>query len=113
MPSWTNPSVYHELEVRHGTPFATHLRPTGVDQDPVGPTLEPVRLTEPRELSPDRDDGLLGGVLGEVAVPEDALREIEPPVAQRQREGREGILIALLRSYHQVTLHAFRLAAGL
>lgn len=45
---------------------------TGVDRDPIGPGREPAPAREAIEAANDRDECLLGGIVGIGVVPSDA-----------------------------------------
>ena len=66
----------------------------GADEELREPGIEPLRLTEPRELTPCLDHGLLDGVLGRVRVPKDLAGDPEQPLAGRANEPLEGVLVA-------------------
>ena len=67
---------------------AADLGVAGVDQDPIRPALELVRVRQLRQLTPDQDQRLLGGVLRSVVVAEDPLGDREQ--ARADREGDLG-----------------------
>jgi hypothetical protein len=77
----------------------------GVDEEPTEPGIEPVRVTESRQLSPCMDEGFLDGVLGALPVAEDEARDGEEAVARRDRERLEGLVIAATCRFHDISLH--------
>ena len=69
----------------------------GADEEFREPGIEPLRFTEPGELTPCLDHRLLNGVLGRIRVPEDLAGDPEQPLAGRPDEPLEGVLIAARR----------------
>ena len=76
----------------------------GVDGEATEPGIEPVWVTQPRQISPGSDEGLLDRVAGQLRVPED-----EPSGPVQRRGGPagklgEGVMIACPRLYHESSL---------
>src|SRR6478672_1848055 len=82
-----------------------------VDQDPVEPRLEAIRVAQRSQLPPGHDEGRLDGVLGEMGVTKDPVRDGHASVADRAGEGVEGLLVALLRTVHEISMHRAPLAS--
>ena len=55
------------------------LRVAGVDQQAVRPAVELGRITQASDVAPDVEEGLLGGILGQVLVTKDAVGHAEQP----------------------------------
>ncbi len=79
----------------------------GTDEEPIRPRLEPFRVAKLREPLPDGQQGLLRGVLGQVGVAQD-------PVRDRQERGRHGggqagerLPVSTLSATHELDVHAF------
>ena len=77
----------------------------GADEQPMEPGVEAVGIAERGQITPGADERVLDGVLGLVGIPED-----EPGGAiQSGDRGAcqlgEGVMIALPRSLHEVSLH--------
>ena len=85
------------------------LRDAGPDDDPVRPGVEAVRVAQPRQLVPDRDQGLLQRILGQVVVAQDPVGGGEQAAGRQAHQRLEGLLVATRRSCYEVTLHACRL----
>ena len=58
-----------------------------------------------RQIVPDRDQGLLKRVLGEVMVAQDPVGDREQPAADESRQPLEGLLFATRRAFHEFSLH--------
>ena len=83
-----------------------------VQEQPVEPGLEAVRIPQGRQVPPASDHRLLDGVLRAVGIPKDeAGGGVEPSHAGASEHG-EGVMITLLRPLHEVPLHAVRLGYG-
>jgi hypothetical protein len=97
--------VGEEMDDRRSPALVSCLGDAGADDQAVAPGLEPVRVTEPRQLVPDGGERLLEGVLGEVVVAQDPVGDREEPSGRQPDEGFEGLLIAAGGSPHEVPLH--------
>ena len=56
------------------TSFASRLGMTGVDEQPIQPGLEPVRIPQAGQVAPRVEQRLLRGILGQVRVTQDPAR---------------------------------------
>ena len=74
------------------------------------PGLEPIGIAERPQVPPGHDEGRLDGVLGEIGVAQDPVRDRHAPVADLAGKGVEGLLVALLRSVDELSMHAPLLA---
>ncbi len=74
------------------------------------PGLEAIRIAKRSQLAPGHDEGRLNGVLGEVSVAQDPARDRHASIADLAGEGVEGLLVAPLRSVHEISMHPFLLA---
>ena len=81
------------------------LRVAGSDEESHRPGVEPIRIAEPRQLTPGDHQRLLHGVLGSVDVAEDPLGDREQPVASRAGQDGEGVSITSLRLLHEIAIH--------
>ncbi len=79
------------------TSFATSLRVAGTHQEPVGPGLEPIRITERGQVPPCIKQRLLGCVLGEIRIAKNPSRHGVHGVDDETDERVEGLLIAVHR----------------
>ena len=78
-----------------GVPLrSARLLVAGADEEFREPGIEALRFTEPRELTPCLDHGLLDRVLGRVRLPEDLARHSQQPLTGRTDELLEGVLVA-------------------
>jgi hypothetical protein len=57
-----------------------------------------------REVSPDGQQCLLRGALGEVGVAQDPVRHRMQPIAGGNGQARERLLVSILRTTHQIGL---------
>ena len=84
----------------------------GVDEQAIRPGIEPLRVTESRQLLPDPNEGLLRGVLGEVSVAQDPVGHLLVVAVCRLGDLGEGRLVPLLRSHHEAWIHVPSAAGG-
>ena len=101
-----------ELDLDHPPASTTREIETGVDGQAVEPGIEPVGVTQPRQVAPGSDEGLLDRVAGQLRVAED-----ETGGAVQPRDGPagklgEGVMIALPRSLDESSLVHDRLGFG-
>ena len=87
------------------TSFAAGLRLAGVDEQPVGPGLEPVRVLEGGQVPPRVEQGPLRGVLGEVWVAQDPARNRMQVVALAFDQRVERQLVPAHRSLDEDSIH--------
>ena len=73
-------------------------------EGPVQPDVEPIRIAEPRQLTPGDHQRLLHGILGSAEVAEDPLRERDQPVAVRTGHG-ERLPVPTPRLLNEVAIH--------
>ena len=104
--------VGEQPDDRPAAPLAAGLRDAGPDDDPVRPGVETVRVAQPRQLVPDRDQRLLQRILGEVVVAQDPVGGREQAAGRQAHQRLEGLLVATRRSRYEVTLHALPSPAG-
>jgi len=87
------------------TSFAARFGVAGVDEEPVGPGLEPIRVTQRRQVPPRVEQGLLGGVLGEGRVAQDPARHGVHGIADEPDDRVEGLFVAVHRPLDELALH--------
>ena len=73
------------------------------------PGLEEIGIAKRSQLAPGHDQGRLHGVLGQVGVAQDPTRDRHASIADLAGEGVEGLLVAPLRSVHEISMHPFLL----
>ena len=78
---------------------------TGVDQQPMQPGLEPIRFAQAAQVAPAAHDGVLGGVLGGLAVAKDPVGDAEEALVGRADQRLERGVVACLRLPDQVCGH--------
>ena len=94
-----------EFDIEAMAPEPSCLIDTGVDEHPVEPGVEAIRIPQRGQVAPGSDEGVLHRVLGPIGVPEDE------PGGRVQTGDRgacqlgEGVMIALLSSHHEISLH--------
>ena len=84
----------------------------GIDGETMEPGVEPIGVTQPRQVAPGSDQCLLDRVAGQLRIPED---EAGGPVQPRDGpadELREGVMIASPRSLDASSLVHGRLGFG-
>jgi len=86
-------------------PIARRIRVTGVDEDPVGPGLEAVGLSQMRQLSPDGHEGVLQNVLGETRIAQDPPGDAEERSTDLVHQVRERLLVAPTGPLDEVSIH--------
>jgi hypothetical protein len=69
-----------------------------------------VRIAERPQFPPGCDEGRLNGVLGELGVAQNSVRDRHASIADVAGKGVEGLLVALLRSIDELSVHAPLLA---
>lgn len=74
-------------------------------EDRVGPGLEPLRLAQLGQRTPDADERLLRRILGELRITQDPFGRTEEAVQDRIRDQRERSLIPPLCSCDEVGVH--------
>jgi hypothetical protein len=60
-----------ELDIEAMAPESSRLIDTGVDEHPVEPCVEQVRIPQRRQVAPGADESVLHRVLGLFGIPED------------------------------------------
>lgn len=83
-------------------PFAAGLAVDAADQDPMQPRLETVEVSQATQVSPGLDERLLDRIVGQVAVPEHQLGDVEEPADRRGGELGKGLPIAPSRPLDQL-----------
>jgi hypothetical protein len=76
-----------------------------VDQCPVEPDPESVRIAEAGKLTPGDHQRLLHRVLGPIVVAKDPARDPEEPIAVRAGEDGEGLPVPTLRGLDEIVFH--------
>ena len=76
-----------------------------MDEQSVGPALVLGGVSQPRDVPPDVDEGLLRGILGKVRVTEHALRGPVEAWIVSHGERLEGSLIPALYPNDQFLVH--------
>src|SRR5689334_22754115 len=83
----------------------TTLVRAGIDEEPPDPGIEPVDVSQPRQLPPRVDERLLDGVLSPLAVAKDQAGDGIETITGCRREGLEGLVIAIPGCLDVVALH--------
>ena len=99
-----------QAEVRRPATSPASLGVTGAHEEAVRPGLKACRVAELRKVPPDAQQRLLRRILGKAEVAQDPVRRGKEPIGPRGSEGRECPLVAVLREFHEIGVHAlFRL----
>ena len=75
-----------------------------MNQDPEGPSLEVVGISQVRELPPDRQQGVLQHILSETGIPKDPPGYAQEGVTDLVHQIRERFLVAGAGSLHHVSV---------
>jgi hypothetical protein len=86
-------------------PLVPPLVGAGIDDEPVEPGVETIQVAETAKLPPCMHEGFLDCVLGLLAITQDEERDREETVANAGREDLEGLVIAVSRRFHDISLH--------
>ena len=86
-------------------PRVADLGITRVDEQAEHPRLDTAVVTKRAEFPPSRQEGLLDRVLGSIGIAQDPVRDAVEPIAQGDDEGREGLLVPMLRAIDEVVAH--------
>jgi hypothetical protein len=78
----------------------------GAHEEPVRPGVEARLVVELGQVSPDAQQRLLRRVFGEVDVAQDPVRHGMEAVPHGDSKAREGLLVAVLGSHHEIRIHA-------
>ena len=81
-----------------------------MDQESVRPALELGGVLESADVSPDVEERLLGRILGQVRVAQDAVGQAEQARVVGDGQRFERTLVTLLSPYHEVLVHTLTLA---
>ena len=87
------------------TSFAARFSVAGVDEEPVGPGLEPVRILQSGKVLPRVEQCSLRRVLCQVRVAQDPPRNRMEVVAHAFDQGVERRFVAVHRSLDESPLH--------
>lgn len=87
------------------TSFATRLSETGVDEQPIQPGFEPVRIPQAGKGSPRVEQGPLRRVLGQVRVAQDPSRNRMELIADTSDQCVERRLVAVHGLLDELPLH--------
>ena len=98
--------VRQQPEVAAVVSLAARFGIAGVDHEPVGPGLEPLRVTEAGKEAPGVEQCPLHGVLGQMTVAQDAEGDLLEAAVRSLGDSSEGDLVASLGSSHQSWVHA-------
>src|SRR6185369_12489619 len=74
---------------------------------PMEPRFEAIGVAQRTQLPPGHDEGRLDGILGEVGVTQDPVRDPHAPVADLAGKGVEGLLVTLLRPINELSMHSY------
>lgn len=76
-----------------------------IHEDPRGPGMEQLRIAQGRQLLPDRDQALLGGVLGKARVTEDPARDRVETIEVGPGQDGKRLPVSVLRLNDEITVH--------
>jgi len=99
-------------QVGHPATLPTSLVIAGMDEQSVRPRFETRRLAESREVLPDVEQCLLGGILRESGVAQDRARDVMQAIDRVSREFLESGSIPALGSDHEFGIHTLSCLSG-
>ena len=94
-----------ELDLDDPTPVPPQLVVAGTDEQAVEPRLESIGVAEPWQIPPGADEGFLDGVLRPLGIADDEPGGRVHAPDRGACERFEGVMIAPLRPFHELTLH--------
>ena len=94
-----------ETDVRAPGAHSAGLAVAGMNQEPLQPGVEEIRISEPPQLAPGDHQRLLNGILGSGDIPENSIRDGEEPVPARTSQDGKRLPVALLSLLHEVAIH--------
>ena len=100
-----------DADVRVPVARPARLRVARVDEEPLEPGVEAVRIAETGQLAPGDHQRLLHGILGPSDVPEDPLGDRHEPVTVRPGQDGEGLPVTALGLLDEVAIQATVLLA--
>ena len=114
-PGTIDSPMLHNFLAAQSNPDALRILPfrlpvARVDHQPIRPRVEPLRVAQAGQVVPGRDQRLLRGVVGSIAVAQDSVGDPVQPIEGLAGEGREGFHVAPLRAHDQITLHPLLLS---
>ena len=101
-----------ELDLDRAPSSTARLVEARVDGQAIEPGIEPVGVTQPRQVAPGSDERLLDRVAGQLRIPEDEAGGLVQPRDGPAGELGEGVMIASPRSLDESTLVHGRLGCG-
>ena len=82
------------------------VRPAAVEDHPIRPGIEPIRVAQVGQVAPDLDEGRLERIAGGIAIAEDPQGDRVEAVAHlRRRPGRKASRSPLLRPFDEGPIH--------
>ena len=93
-----------ELDLDRPPSTAAGQVETRVDGQAMEPGIEPVGVTQPRQVAPGSDERLLDRVAGQLRIPEDEAGGLVQPRDGPAGELGEGVMIASPRSLDESSL---------
>src|SRR5438094_7809890 len=94
-----------ETDVRAPGAHSAGLAVAGMNQEPLQPGVEEIRISEPPQPAPGDHQRLLNGILGSGDIPENSIRDGEEPVPARTSQDGKRLPVALLSLLHEVAIH--------
>ena len=92
-------------KVGHQAALAHRLMDAGSDDEAVQPRVEPIRIAEPRQVSPGDHQRFLQGILGSVDSAEDPLRDREESVTSRADQVGIRLPIPVPCRFNEIAIH--------
>jgi riboflavin biosynthesis pyrimidine reductase len=96
--------VRQEAKVGRVTAMSPRLVVAGIDQESAQPGVEPLSVTQRRQVSPGAEERILDRILGAAPIPEDEDGGREQPLGSRGSERRERIGVPVGGCANQVVI---------
>lgn len=93
-----------DLDLDGSTSSMARLVQARIDGQAMEPGIEPLGVTQRRQVAPGSDQGILDRVSSELMVPEDEAGRLVQPRDGGAGKFGEGVMIAPLRSFHDTAL---------
>jgi len=94
-----------KLDLEWSTVAAASLIEAGPHDEASQPGVEPIGVSEGREVPPGAHERVLDGVLRPFVIPEDQPSDRVQSSDRGACQGRKGVMIAPLRPLHEIALH--------
>ena len=92
-------------QIGRSATLARRLADADIDDEPLKPRVETVRIAETPQVTPGDHQRVLEGILGPIDIAKDPLSEPEQPVAANVDQVDKRLPIPALRRLHEISIH--------